>query len=338
MDKFFVIINNTEKGSWGEWIWKDIEQIGSLYLDNSTLKKGSLLWKLKQIHFSNKINHKIRLPLKSIWNNSLCIQPEELNENDRNYIVFQGNIKFSPSYIAKLKREKNVCLILYLYDTISTLGIGKTKEDFDRYCDYYHIDYAFTFDFDDSKRLNIPYFDLYSSYSNQTVNVETDRPGLFYVGSCRSKERLNILHGIYIRCKDTVNCDFYLVGVEKEDCLYPEQIHYNRPLAYDEVMDRLSKNYAVLEITNPTQSGYTVRFKEAISHGKQLISNNKNIKSSKYYNPNYMMLYEDIEDIDPLWIGSAKTIDYKYTGEFSPLTLAKKIIDIDKEGKTSGKS
>lgn len=332
MNKFYVIINDAKPDYWSEWLWKDISKIdGVVKLDSCTLPTNSLLKRFRSVHFSNKINKYIKLPFKSIWNKCVSIKPIELDKSNRNYLIFQGNVKFPPGYIKHLKTMYNACIVLYLYDTIEKLGIGKNKGDFNKYCKYYSIDMAFTFDYADSNMLHIPYFDLYSSLTIQNNDdLKKETSGIFYIGNCRSKDRLNALHSIFEKCKGKIECDFYLVGVEKEDMKYPDAIHYNHSLTYTEIMKKIKQYSCILEITNPGQTGYTVRFKEAICFNKRLLTNNPNVKKSKYYDDRMILLFDDPKSIPIDWVVQNEKKYYNYSGEFSPLALSNIIINADK--------
>ena len=332
MNKFFVVVNNAKKDSWADWIWRDINKQAAIFLDNNTLKNNSLIWKLKRVHFSNKLNSKIRIPFKGIWNKTLCIQPNDLNEEDRNYIIFQGNVKFSPSYIKYLKSKKNTCIILYLYDTIERMGIGKNKKDFEAYCKYYHIDLVFSFDQKDVEMLNVEYFDLYSSIEANIQKQDNIPSSIFYVGSCRSKERLSLLHNLYQKCLGKIRCIFYIFGVDEKDCKYPNGINYNQGLNYSEVLKNIEQSNCILEINNADQRGFTVRFKEAVCFNKKLLTSNKEVMKSQYYNPEFIYVYDNPEDIDFEWLSSHDEIDYHYKGDFSPIVLINKIVQMDSLG------
>lgn len=39
MNKFFVVINETTKNSWSDWVWSDIADKATIYYDNNCLKK-----------------------------------------------------------------------------------------------------------------------------------------------------------------------------------------------------------------------------------------------------------------------------------------------------------
>jgi hypothetical protein len=327
MDCFYIIINNAKKDSWSECVWSDVKDKATIYLDNNLIRK-SFLKTIKKVHFSNQINNLIRLPLKQLWDFSLCLKITDLNSTNRNYIIFQNNIKFSPSFIKKLKREKNSYIVLYLYDTVERMGIGKSTKQFNTYCKYYHVDAVFSFDQNDVRKYGLRYFDLYSSLFIKENSVHS-KLGLFYIGGCRSQNRLNILHTIYEKLHSVINCDFNIADVSGEHQKYVNEITYNKPLKYSEVLEKVNNVNTLLEITNENQEGYTIRFKEAVCFNKKLLTNNQAVKHSSYYNPKYIYIYDNIESIDSEWLLTDLEIDYRYKYDFSPLKLLEVIQNTD---------
>ena len=322
MDSFYVIINDSKKNSWPEVFWSEIKDKSTIYLDNNDIK-NKYLKKLKKYHFSNKINMKFWIPFKSIWDNFYSIKYDELNENNRNFLIFQSNIKFSPHFLKKIKKEKNAHIILYLPDTISGIGIGNTKRDVVRYKKYYCIDYIYSFDKEDCQKYDLCFFDLYSRI--EAFNNGTPNKKMFYIGSCRNKERLDILIKVFEKFKNIIECDFRLVGVSDNEKKYKNEIVYNSPINYHDVIKNVCNSDILLEIVNSGQTGNTLRFKEAICYDKKLLTNNTEVKKSRYYNPDFIKIFEDINDIDFDWITRKTKVEYNYLGEFSPSLLLEDI-------------
>lgn len=319
MDKFYIVINGASVNSWSAWVWSDIQNTASIFYDNTTLT-SNLLCKMKKIHFGNKLNRKIWIPFKSIWDKSLCIQIGDLDVVNRNFIIFQSTVKFSSSHIQKLKKEKNSVIVLYLPDTIKNLGIANTRDEFERYRKYYDIDLVYSFDKKDCEQYKLNFFDIYSSksYENLTTDFETD---LFYVGTCRNEQRYHTLLSVFERAVTKIKVLFFFVGVSSEKQKYKNEIIYNKYLDYKEVVDYTMKSRCVLEIMNENQVGNTLRFKEAVCYNKKIITNNRQVLKSVYYNPEWIQYFEKIEDIDFNWILKGNRVDFRYEGEFSPLRL-----------------
>ena len=334
MDKFFVVINESDENSWSAYVWSDVEGKAEIFYDNNTIK-NPILKKLKKLHFGNRINNKLHIPFKSVWNHSLCIGFDDLNKKDRNYIIFQSNVKFAPAYINRLKKEKNAVIILYLPDTVKNLGIANDRYELEKYISYYGIDMIFSFDTGDCKKYNFEFFDIYSGAEgkNESERKNTDLLwDLFYVGSARTKKRVDLLHDIYKKAEGALDCNFNIVGVEEGDIIFPDKILYNSPITYKDVIKRVLKSNCILEVLNGNQVGNTLRFKEAVCFNKKLLTNNPEIKKSKYYNESFIQVFTDINDIDTEWIKQREIVDFKYSGDFSPVRLLDEIIKRDHGG------
>ena len=154
---------------------------------------------------------------------------------------------------------------------------------------------------------------------------------VLYVGGCRSMERLKTLHAIYDKLRDIASCTFYINGVAKETATR-EGVIYNHPLSYADVVELVQQNDIIVEIMNGSQVGNTLRLKEAVCYNKCLLSNNKNIISSPYYNPAYMQMFDSVDEIN-INIFS-KNVNYNYRGEFSPKLLMNIIVEEDLKRKS----
>ena len=329
MSKFFVIINGeTSPDSWSSWMWSDINSCAQIYLDNNIIK-NKFLKNLKKIHFGNKLNKKFWLPFKGIWDKRYSVRIDQLDCNERNYIIFQSGVKFSPRYIRKLKTQKNATIILYLPDTIKNLGIADHRKDFEKYRRYYEIDQVYSFDKEDCKKYNLRFFDLYSSNVDY-INRSTDKMcNVFYVGNCRSNRRFNTLLQVYEKLQKENKCEFHIVGVDEREQVFPEQIVYNRPLKYGEVVKKILGCDCILEVINEGQDGNTLRFKEAICYNRRLLTNNQSVYESEYYNPDWIQVFDSPDQIDVEWIKKAIDVKYDYDGRYSPVKFLEEIVGSD---------
>ncbi len=331
---FTIIINEARPDSWQDIVWRDAKSAGARVLLDSCIPLPHQLRKLRKIHFANPANRKFWLPLKCLWDGTNTLRLSDLDPYKRNYIIFQTGIKFSAHYIQRLKKERNACIVLYMPDNIRTMKMAQDKEEFLRFCKHYHVDQVYSFDHRDCEEFGMEFFDFYSMLpqladidTEKSSRVRTDgKPRILYVGSCRSKERLNILHALYDKLKNQAHCTFYLNGVAKEDATH-EGIVYNHPLNYAEVVELVQKNDIIVEIMNGTQSGNTLRLKEAVCYNKCLLTNNKTVISSPYYKDKYMQVFEDVDDI--VLSKFSDDVDYHYHGEFSTSLLLQKIKDYD---------
>lgn len=321
---FYLILPNVNHASWVTTVWGDLTPYATIHQKNSV--KTPWLQKLKKIHFSNSANKKVWVPFKRIWNSTFPIKLSDLDPQKRNYIIFHSGVKFSPSYIRMLKRDYNVCIVYYLPDTLAGLNVAHNEAEWKRYKEYYQIDHVFSFDPEDCKRYGLEFFDIYSKMEHAEEPVVND---LFYIGSCRTKSRLELVQGVFDRIGKKAKCDFRMIGVAEEDKKSADGISYNQPLGYPDVIKETLKSRCILEIINPGQHGNTLRYKEAVCYNKKLLSNNPDILTSKYYNPKWMQYFEKPEDIDVDWLINGDMPDYRYEWEYSPVNLLKMIVEAD---------
>lgn len=323
MDRFFVIINEANENAWSAYVWSDVKDKAVIRYDNNVLR-SPLLKKLKKLHFGNKVNKKCWLPFKSVWDASLSLRYDDLQATDRNILIFQSSVKFSPGFIRKLKREKNAVIVQYLPDTLQKLGIADSEEAYERYKRYYGIDMSFSFDRRDCEKYHAGFFDIYSSDAAAGMPRQ-ELYDLFYVGSARTDERLELLHSI-CRQTEALRCCYYMIGVEEDKQRYPERITYNRPLRYEEVVAKTLNSNCILEMMNDNQDGNTLRFKEAVCFNKKLLTNNRAALDSPYYDPRRICVFDDVSEIEPGWIAQKCEVDYRYGGEYSPKRLLEMIV------------
>ena len=266
---FTIIVNDAQPNSWPDIVWRDASLSGARVLLESSMHLPSILKKIRRVHFANPANHRFWLPLKCLWDGTNTLRFEDLDPKKRNYIIFQTGIKISAHYIERLKRERNACIVLYMPDNIRTMKIAQNKDEFLRFCRHYHVDQVYSFDKKDCEKFGAEFFDFYSMLPAKVTQkkLENGKPRILYVGSCRSKERLNTLHALYDRLKEQAHCTFYLNGVDSVDA-DRDGIIYNHTLSYAEVVELVQQHDVIVEIMNGNQAGNTLRLKEAVCYNK----------------------------------------------------------------------
>lgn len=325
---FTICVNDAQPNSWPDIVWRDASLSRARVLLESSMPLPSILKKIRRVHFANSANKHLWLPLKCLWDGTNTLRFKDLDPSKRNYIIFQTGIKFSAHYIERLKRERNACIVLYMPDNIRTMKIAQNKDEFLRYCRHYHVDQVYSFDKKDCEEFGAEFFDFYSMLPDKVTQkkLEDDKPRILYVGGCRSKERLNMLHALYDRLKKQAHCTFYLNGVDSVDA-NREGIIYNHPLSYAEVIELVQQHDVIVEIMNGNQAGNTLRLKEAVCYNKCLLTNNPLVKESPYYHPDFMQIFKKVDDI--YLSRFSMNVDFKYNGEFSPCKLMERIVECD---------
>ena len=321
-EKYFIVINGISKNiNFGSYVWNDIANDITIKSEVSNLT-DPLLKKMLKAHFSNKLNRIIYLPFKGIWDNFFSIQPNELCSG-KNYIIFQTGVKYSPTYIKKLKENYNTKIILYMPDTIENIGIANDKCSFEKYKKYYQIDRCFSFDPDDCKKYDMEFFDFYSFIKTDGLSAEST--DLLYIGNYRNYERIEILKDVINAIKGKLNYKIRLNSVPKNKMKECVGMEVNKPMEYRNIVAYSKKTKCILEIINNGQKGNTLRFKEAVCYNKKLLTNNEAVIHSKYYDPKFIQVFRDVNEIDWEWIKKDVIVDYGYDGEFSPRNLLEAI-------------
>ncbi len=319
MDKFFVISHTEGKSAYFQFVWGNIDSYGASYIKNQAEIKNKFLKFLFRIHNSRDINRYLNLPFKNIWKKFYSLKPEMLSPSDRNFLIFDNTIKYSHSYLKYLKEHYNCVIVNILQDTLKVYKCGRNKKELDRYINQACVDKFFSFDFKDCKDFNLEYYMLYSYFPSNLTKGKAGK--VCYVGSNKSKNRLNLFHSVFKKIHQEVETDFNMVGVSESNQIFPREITYNHTLKYNEVIEKIQKSDCLLDIVNDNQTGITLRCCEAICYNKKLLTNNPFIKELSFYNPEYIKIFNNANDIDIEWLKSDIDVDYHYNGDFHPTKL-----------------
>ena len=289
------------------------------FIEKPVICNHKITENLLKLYF--RINAKINLPFKGIWHRCFAVSKINIEQNENYIILGNGNFNYYDSkWLNKLKKKYNVHYIIYYIDPISGL-MSKYMENNIKELD---SDYVFTFDYEDSKKINaIHTMNLYSK-KNIEITDEVIKNSVYFVGM-NKKRRADIVHQIWKRLiKNNISCDFNLVGVDEQEQI-DNRINYNNMKTYDDVLSDLQRYECILEVLQPGQTGVTLRYYEAVAYNKRLITNNKLVKELPFYNEEYMQVFDEVEDIDIDWIKKEVIVDYHYNNEFSPVNFLKEV-------------
>lgn len=173
-----------------------------------------------------------------------------------------------------------------------------------------------TTDANDAKEKDLHY--VPQILSKMSVNTTEPTSAVCFVGANKGRE--GILLDCYHRLNKLVgkeNLDFTIVDMKGT-----ENGISTTPLKYNSVMDKEISSKCLLEIVTGKQTGMTLRSAAAIVYDKFLITNNKYILSSPWYNENVLYI-EKAEDITEEFINRVMTTEarYNYQNEFSPINI-----------------
>lgn len=209
---------------------------------------------------------------------------------------------------------------VFVQQAANALELALDKELFDE---------VYSFDKEDSEKYGFKHVD--TPYSRYKENQKKCNYDLYFCGSV--KGRAELLKSINDKLKNNVSCAWDVFSnkstKQKEiECIQTFTCcrDSSEVLPYSEVLKRTMKARCILDIVQKGQNGNTVRYYEAICNDKKLLTNNRSVLTSKYYDPRYIQYFSEAEEIDMEWIKEPCEVKFGYQGEFSPEVLIRKFI------------
>ena len=215
------------------------------------------------------------------------------------------------------KKYPHVKLALLIRDTVEDntkrnkeFQIEKVKEQFDMVVSYDNVH--------DVPVYGLTYAPVYMSVFREidlsTIKCQYD---LAFIGA--SKDRLSIIHHIYQHCiAHRLKVYFYIFRRKKSGRL-PGIIYGNRYLKRALFLQRELESNCILEVLKGDAHSNTTRFWEAVIYNRKFYTNWKGVVDSPYYNPRFVRVFDQPEDLDIDFIKERIEVDYHYQGELSPL-------------------
>lgn len=300
---------------------KDLEKCDNVHLVYDIVDRvPKFLRYLYELHTSRSLNRLVKLPFQDIWIPYYFKSP--FRDDKPLCIVFQN-------WTLPLKAFK-------YYDKIYP-GVKKVKlhrdllkyaKDLEKYDEVF--DFSMTIDNLEAEKYGYVWFHEYESKLDD-LKIAKDYPecDVYFAGA--AKGRLPKLMTIYHKLSDAgLKVHYYLVGVPQNERIPYEGITYaDKGIPYREMLYHTVNCRCVLDVNQDDSAGFTSRFLEAVMYNKPLIADNSYIKQSKYYNPEFIQVYDNWNDLDPEFVKKdGHRVDYHYEGDFSPIRLIEKI---DKE-------
>ncbi|MBS6181124.1 hypothetical protein MKC91_13045 [[Clostridium] innocuum] len=326
MTKFILICENKVREN-DFFFYELYENENYILIGQQYHNRIKLINNILNIYAGYTLNSKINMPFKNILKKYLVLESVLRKENSHDiYIIFQDiNVcKFSIEYIKSLKKIYNVKTVLLLLNSIE--GMKRDAPNLLKYMNKDLYDLVMTFDFDDEKNYRFCKIDLPYSIDVKKEEKRLKKYDIFFIG--QSKQRLPEILKIIDQLSSKVVYRFFLTGIKKKNILTENNdVVINRPLPYHKVIEYIKETNTILEIINSTQTGITLRTYEAIAFNKKLVTNNKNIKNFKYYDPRFMRIIDTnrITEDDIDFIKMDIEVDYKYENDYSPINLLNKI-------------
>ena len=286
------------------------------------VKVPILLQPFFKIHFSEKINRHMFLPLKKIWNPFYLLHKYNFETSEQYCVIFlNGSLRYyySKEYLEKLKtKHKNIKLVMLMYDSYSNPVAQRARNMMPVF------DTVYSFDKKDCIANNLEY--IYSTFSIPKNIVKSDeyKTNAFFVGY--GAGRMDVLKRTFQKISNYIDdCKFIISGVKKSEEEEIKNVIYNIKIPYEEELNYAYNTNCIVEVVRNGQSGITLRTCEAIAFNKKLITNNKSIKDLPFYDERYIYVFDNPDNIDVDFINKSIDVKYKKNDCFSPINILKKL-------------
>ncbi len=283
---------------------------------------NAVVQKIFFLHWSAKLNKKVKLPFKNLWYKKMCCHKFE-NKKPCCYVFLGGkyitqDVKLF-KYIKKLN-PKNKCVVLYL-DLASkgNIKIDNVKKV---------SDLIITYDSNDAKKLDINYLDI--DYYTPLLDITTPQEfetDVYFLGF--AKDRLAKIHNTYkYLVKNGVKCNFIICGAKPEDQIAGDGLCYSKPISYMENLENVNKSKCILEIIQGKSVAPTLRLREAKTYKRKLITNNANPEYLQSIDSDNLCVFDSDKEINIDFIKSDIKYEF-FTNEYSsPIKLVKYLEDV----------
>lgn len=311
-------------------LFEDLKGMPNIEMDRIGLKKinSRVLQGIRRLHISWTINKHVALPLKTIW----YTKPEIELDDSKQYciIVMDGAMKgLQPKVLNNWFSRENVRGVLVLINSMdaSSVAILELKDKFSKV----QWDAVYSFDPADVKKyeysyLGTCYYSLHDLEAAHKQFPDEQKSTVYYTGGLKGGREELILSVFDMLQNNGVSLNFNL-AISGERRLrekpFSETINYYSGgwFPYERVLSGIDQTKIILDVHQKGQTGPSLRYYEAVCYNKKLLSNNPAITMLPYYDPRYMKVFCDTEDIDINWIKEDVNVDYHYKGEFSPVHM-----------------
>lgn len=190
------------------------------------------------------------------------------------------------------------------------------------------FDYTFSFDEEDCRKYHMEKFYTCFSVPAYVTDDEAKHSAAFFAGSCQ--DRLELLMGVLRKISGAIdNCTFFVTEIPDNSQESIPNVTYNQRISFMEENQMAYNTDCILEVTKENQKGITLRTCEAILYNKKLLTNNPEIKKMPFYDPRFISVFTNAEDID--FLKRPLDVQYRYRGEFSPVRILDRIAELERQ-------
>ena len=250
----------------------------------------------------------------------------KFNKNEDYIIILTDHAtrKMETRFLMELKKQYNITYVLVLLDPLSkSSDINIKQKIIDK-----NFDSVFSFDFEDCKKYGFNFFE--QLYSGVEFEKKQELPvisyDIYFAG--RNKGRAVLIYE-FLKFPE-LRSFFRLSEFEKKNMIKSKNVKYTKMIPYTRLIPEILSSNCLLELLQPGKVGITWRYCEAVLYNKKLLTSNKNVVNTAFYNPNYMHII-DLENIEESikkeieWIKKIEPVEYRYDGRYSPTRLLERI-------------
>lgn len=333
MDKALkiAILGNSSKNNISKYVWLEVLQDSNItYIPE--INKNGLFRYCYRVLFNRHTLHLVPVLkiIKRAINHSIFAKLLVHDIPPKFDIIICTNASFCKLYpyqvLKKYKKKYNSRIVLFLYDTFCKIPkneteiiIAENKKGF--------FDKIYSFDACDCSKYGFEH--IVQCYTPiQLTPIDKPRYDVYFCG--RNKGRLSTITSFLASSyKNEVKCFFRipeLLSKDKDSLLKCRPAFFEEQmLSYEETLKEMQHTNCILEIVQEGQHGISWRAVEAFAYNKKLLTNNEDIINNPFYNPEYIHVFKNIDDIDFNWVKEQIPINYHYHNEYSPIEFIRKV-------------
>jgi hypothetical protein len=300
-------------------VYKDLQNKPNIKCYKSYIDgiKSKFIQLIVRATFNIRLNKYIQTPFKH-FTYPMILRNNFKDRRSICYIFLENQYAvINTSYIDYLKRKyTNAKFVLYMQDLVSSLpyyNINEYKNKFDLILSY---------DKGDCEKYKLEFYPTPYSTFDGLQHSTKEKSDVFFCGY--AKQRFRTILDVYDKCSNAgLKCLFFIMGVSIENQVKRKGIIYNTPISYEENIAYVKQSRCILEIMQDNATGFTLRLWESITYDKHLLSNNKSIRNSNFYNPDNVHFVQDQDSYD--WITKEVIYSDEIKKSLSPLSLIERI-------------
>lgn len=261
---------------------------------NGIESNSKLVQTIFKLHWSAKVNRRIKLPLHRIWYKRMMGKPFD-NDKPNCYVLLGARYarQNNGEFMDYLRRNDPTCKIVLSYldlikDSAPTIEMFKNKADL-----------ITTYEKEEAKKFSIAFIEetMYAQTIEDTTAADEQEDDVYFLGY--AKNRLTAIMSAYHRLVNAgAKCNFNIVGVDMDKQEEGEGLHYIQPMPYGVYLKNMLNAKCILEVNQAGAHGTTMRTLEAIAYKRKLLTNSDELMSEPFFNPCQMQSYSNANEID----------------------------------------